>query len=374
MDVDFLLAVRRYRQVLGGRQRRHFHELGYAAHNQRVRLYYRRASVVDEVAKAVARVFVLARGYRYAGGAADEPMPLIVVGVHRLFEPEHVVALRLARKLNRLIVAIGAVGVHKQLDVGAYRLAHNADALHVFVDWRAAYLHLYRARAHLNGGFHFGGEVAKPLALFVVAARYVHRDAVGEPAQQLVNGASRRLALDVPQRDVYAAYGASRYAAPAHKLGLPHLFPQPLVVKRVLPDDELLHILEHAHRHLVADMLAAHIAVAGNALVGFKRNQVERHRGVGVAPVAYGLGPVPAVDVHSRVGDFHSGGSLNGLCGLWIFSWVSMSFGWIFGRLGGLRPTAYHEQPPLCRFSPQLNPKAARCASAKMCYHSDGLP
>ena len=179
MDVDFLLAVGGYGQVLGGRQRRHFYEFGYAAHYQRVGLYYRGAAVVDEVAKAVAGVFVFAGGYGDAGGAADEAVAFVVVGVHRLFEPEDVVALRLAGELNRLVVAVGAVGVHKQLDIRPYRLAHRADALYVFVDGRAAYLHLYGARTHLNGGFHFGGEVRKPLALFVVAARYVHGDAVG---------------------------------------------------------------------------------------------------------------------------------------------------------------------------------------------------
>ena len=67
-----------------------------------------------------------------------------------------------------------------------------------------------------------------------------------------------------------------------HELGLPHRVPQAFVVERVLPDDELLHVVEGPHRHIVGHMLTAHVAVAGDALVGLQLDEVQRDRGVGV--------------------------------------------------------------------------------------------
>ena len=305
VDVDLLLAVRRDGQIVRRRHRRHFHELGYAAHNQRVRLDDCGAAIVNQVAEAVACVLVLARRYWDRCGAADEAMSLVVVRVHRLLEPEDIVLLRLARQLNRLIVAVRAVGIHQQLDIWADRLAHGSDSLHILVDRRAANLHLHGVGTHLHGRLHLGGELVQPLALFVVAARDIDGDAVCICAEQLVDGCVGRLALDVPEGDVYAADGAGRCAAPAHQLGLPHLGPQAFVVERVLPDDVLLHVVEGPHRHLVRDMLAAHVAVACDALVGLQFDEVERDRRVCVHPVANGNGAVPAVYLHRCVGDFH---------------------------------------------------------------------
>ena len=95
MDVDVLRAMRRDVEVMRLRQRRDLHELGDAAEDLRVRVQDRRAVVADQVAEAVAGVFVLAGRDRDAGRLRQLAVAVVVVGRHRLLEPEHVVFLDL---------------------------------------------------------------------------------------------------------------------------------------------------------------------------------------------------------------------------------------------------------------------------------------
>ena len=59
------------------------------------------------------------------------------------------------------------------------------------------------------------------------------------PAEQLIDGQPRRLALYVPQRDVYGADGAGINPVRREEAAPVHMLPEALGAPRLLPDDDL---------------------------------------------------------------------------------------------------------------------------------------
>ena len=175
------------------------------------------------------------------------------------------------RELDRLVVAIRAVGIDHQLHVRADRLARDAYARHILGDRHAADLHLHRLGTHAHVVFHLAREFAQPLALLVVAAGDVGRHAIAEAAQQLVQRQVGELGADVPQSDIDRRDRSRGQAAAADQLRLPHLLPQALDVDRVLADQHR----RQARDGCAFDFAAAAQADTGDAL-GRSRSQPRR--------------------------------------------------------------------------------------------------
>ena len=209
---------------------------------------------------------------------ADEPVSLVVVWIHRLLEPVDVVRLDLARQLDRLVVAVGAVGVDHDLHVGADGLADNAHPLHVLVYGRSPHLHLDRSRAEGHRPLHLGRQLLEALALLVVTAGDVYWHPCRRSPRAACATASRDLCSYVPERDVDAADHPRGYASPAHELRLPHVVPDPLGVKGVLSDSILLQVLENTAADVLGLLDRAGQPDAGYTLVGVDLDDIQARR------------------------------------------------------------------------------------------------
>ena len=232
-------------------------------------------------------------------------MAFVVVRVHWLFEPEYIVGFHFTGDLLRLEVSVGAVGVHHELGVGAYGLPDDPHALHVLVDWRATDLHLHSARSEADGGHHLLGQLAQALALFVVATGDVNGHFVGEATEQFIDRQAGDLALEVPERDVYATDYACGYPTPSDQLGLPHVVPNTLGVEGVLSDDDLCEVLQDGRTDLFGPLNSARQTYAGGAFVGLYFDDVQTGSRIHVHSVPYWGRPLPAVGLHCQACDFH---------------------------------------------------------------------
>ena len=236
---------------------------------------------------------------------ADQSVTLIVVRIHGFLEPEHVVWLHLSRDLLSLVVTVGAVGIYHHPDVRPDRLAHHSDALHVFVDRRAADLHLHRPRAHLNRYAHLFRKLTEALAFLIVPTRDVHGHPIGESTEQLVHRQAGRLALEIPERDVDAADDAGRDATTSNQLRLPQVVPDLFRVERVLTDDHLGEVVENSLPDLLRALDAACQTDSGYALVGLDLDDVQASGRVHVHTVTDRLRPLPAIGFHIERCDLH---------------------------------------------------------------------
>ena len=126
-------------------------------------------------------------------------------------------------------------------------------------------------------------------------------------AEQLVYRLARRLAHEVPQGDVDAAYEASGYAASADEFRYPKRLPNPAIVKRVFPDQQRFEVLEQALRHFchAGRVWLMRPANAADALIGTDLDQVQSTVGIGVLAVANRLAALPAIQTEFDVGNLH---------------------------------------------------------------------
>ena len=125
----------------------------------------------------------------------------------------------------------------------------------------------------------------------------VDADAVARrPAEQRRDRHAERLALQIPQRDVDPGDGAHDHLAVRPERAAHHLAPPVLDLARVLPDEQLGEVVEHAeHRAPLPGQ--ARLADAREALVGADEDDDHREPvvlGVALAVAAAEAAGVPA--------------------------------------------------------------------------------
>src|SRR5437016_3909015 len=304
VDVDVLRAVRRYVQVVRLGQRGDLHPLGYAAQYLGVGVQDGRCVVLGQVAEAVAGVLVFAGRDRNRGLFGQFARSLVVVGSDRFFEPEDVELLDTLGELDCFVRAIRAVGVDQQLDVRADRVADGLDAGDVLAHGHAADLHLYRASAHLDVGFHLFLELAQTFAVLVIATGDIRGHPVAEPAEEFVQRHACDLGANVPQSDIDGADRAGGESATADNLGHPHLVPQALDVDRILADQVVFQGFDGC----LADQARAAEADTRDVFVGLDLDDAQARVGVGVLAITDRHPPRPAElfggdarDLHKRL-------------------------------------------------------------------------
>ena len=209
------------------------------------------------------------------------------------------------RELDRLVVAVCAIGIDHQLHIRPHRLARDAHPRHVLGDRHRADLHLHRLGAHAHIVFHLACEFAQSLALLVVAAGDIGRHAIAEAAEHLVERQVGELGADVPQPDIDRRDRTRGQAAAADQLRLPHLLPQTLDIDRILADQHRCQSRDGG----ALDLAAAAQADAGDAFGGRDLHHGERHMRVGVLAVGDRLVPRPAEFLGGDAGDLHAAAS-----------------------------------------------------------------
>ena len=129
--------------------------------------------------------------------------------------------------------------VDHEVEIIAAGLARRGDQGHVELGGLAqrppAQLHRLESRLHL--GLHGPGGIRRLIG-HQGAGIGLHLVAPGA-AEQRMDGLARRLAGDVPERDLDAADGMDRRPPPAViERALVHLLPEPADLQRVLPDQQ----------------------------------------------------------------------------------------------------------------------------------------
>src|SRR6516225_2115986 len=120
-----------------------------------------------------------------AAGAADLALPgadgnaglaarrghveAVAVPAHRLLEPADVLILHEARELDGLAQRPALIGVHRQDEIGARRLARDLDPLGILRRAAAADLELAAGIARTLDPFHLAAEIGQGLSLLVIA-------------------------------------------------------------------------------------------------------------------------------------------------------------------------------------------------------------
>src|SRR5690606_4279546 len=141
------------------------------------------------------------------------------------------------------------------------RLLHGFHAAAVHGGIRVVDLHLVVAAAHGRVALGLGNEIL--LRVLAPAAAAVAGDAIAYGTPESVEGKARRLAREVPQRDVDRR---DRHAGEPHAAHAPvaavHLLPQALDRERVLADEKRREALLQVRMHALRAAAAEHQAVA----------------------------------------------------------------------------------------------------------------
>ena len=174
----------------------------------------------------------------------------------------------LAREADAGVDVVGCVHVEHELDVGPDRLAHGACARDLVGERESTRLELHGAEALGDVACQLIGACQQRRALLVEPADGVGVHVGARAAQQAEHGLARRLARDVPQRNVYArhrrhelrplvARERRRQAVPAAEPTRPRhrqreqLAPHGVDLERVQPQDHRRHVVEQlAHDRL----------------------------------------------------------------------------------------------------------------------------
>ena len=210
---------------------------------------------------------------------------------HRVFEPEDAVGLAEASGAHGGGQVPSLVGVQHDRDVGPDRLADDADALGVGLGRQPADLHLHRAIAVLQVQGRLAPQIVRALAVAIVEARHVGGHPVAErAAQERVDGAADRLALEVPERDVDGAHrgheralllpGQGRDAAHRRVGEREEILPDALGVERIVADDQRgdrVENLLHAAQSVRALLEQERAVTLADADVAGVRGQPDDH-------------------------------------------------------------------------------------------------
>jgi hypothetical protein len=178
----------------------------------------------------------------------------LVVPGHRILEPEDVVRLAQTRGAQRARQIPALVRIEHELDVRPDRFADHAHALSVGFGREPRDLYLERAIAVLEVHGGLTPEIIRALAVAIVEAGDVGGHArTQRAAEQGVHGPIRRLAHEIPERDVDGAdrrhelaalLRQRRDAAHARVSQREQVLPDALDAERILADDQRPDALE----------------------------------------------------------------------------------------------------------------------------------
>jgi len=203
-----------------------------------------------------------------------------------VLQPEEMVGLDAAPHFDRLVHAPELVDVAHQVDVRADRLAHDPHALDRGGDGRLApALHLHLPKAHVSKTRSRLGEVVDRVRAHQRPAR-IGGHAVAQAAEQRAHGLARRLALQIPARDVDRGERQGEDAAGPRAAGrAPELGRDGFDLGRVLADreaGELVHrgLERRGERAAEERQPEAHRTLIGPELQG---DELARVRGRGQA-------------------------------------------------------------------------------------------
>ena len=207
---------------------------------------------------------LVAHAYRRQQPPAQLRDVVVLMRRYRVLEPVEAQVVRRAPHIQRLAEVVPIVRVQHQLPVVARDVP---DARHHLESVRSSHharMYLVRAKARVEYLMRLAEVALRRLVPRRVSG--VHLGLVAARAQQLVHRRARRLARDVPQRDIYGRPGVHIQPAPTAQNR--QAAPQPLALECVASHNlRLQHIQYRTELPMPAAPEISDEAVALNALI-----------------------------------------------------------------------------------------------------------